>query len=51
MANQRFQDALGKTILSDVPGGDGCIIRLYAEKQKAGEKKSGAELRINELEF
>lgn len=48
---KRFQDALNKTIFSKVLGNDGCVRKLYAEKQKVGEKESGAELEITELEF
>ncbi len=44
---KRFQDALNQTIFSKVPGKDGCIQKLYAEKIRVKNKeKSGVKLVI-----
>ena len=44
---KRFQDALNETIFSECPGKDGCIVQLYADKEKGtSEEKLGARLEI-----
>jgi Holliday junction resolvase RusA-like endonuclease len=44
---KRFFDALQKTVFSEVPGGDGCVIEVRARKVKVGSaREAGADLTI-----
>ena len=47
---KRLFDALGKTILSEVAGGDSAIVRLTASKRKARKgEATGVRMILNEL--
>ena len=44
---KRFCDALGSTVFSEVPGGDGCIVGIRARKVKASrDREIGADFKI-----
>jgi len=44
---KRFCDALNKTVLSDVPGKDGCIVALEVTKTRVeSNDEAGAELEL-----
>ena len=46
---KRVQDALNRTIFSEVPGKDGCVVGLSVKKYKAKDRKSGAWLEIYKI--
>ena len=47
---KRLFDALNDTVLSEVEGNDGAIVRLSASKRKVrGNEKTGVRMIINEL--
>ena len=44
---KRFCDALIKTVFSEAPGGDGCVVAFEASKSRvAGRDAAGADLEI-----
>ncbi len=44
---KRFNDALGKTVLSEAPGKDGCIVAIEATKARVPSRaQAGAEFSI-----
>ena len=44
---KRFCDALQRTVFSEVPGGDGCIVGIRARKVKASrDREIGADFKI-----
>jgi Holliday junction resolvase RusA-like endonuclease len=43
---KRLFDALNQTVFSNVPGNDSCVIAVEAEKVRARDDSSGAELEI-----
>jgi Holliday junction resolvase RusA-like endonuclease len=44
---KRFFDALQKTVFSEAPGGDGCVIEVRARKRKVpSSADAGADLTI-----
>ncbi len=47
---KRFQDSLNKTIFSQAPGKDSCVVRLYCEKKKAKKfEEAGVFLEIRSV--
>jgi Holliday junction resolvase RusA-like endonuclease len=47
---KRFFDALEKTVFKSVPGRDGCVIELEAQKRRVGsDAEAGADVEIEPI--